>query len=502
MSAELPIETDDRTVRLAAAAGQTAFPADFPILAADHVEVWLTTAGDRARLVLGADYTVSGVLAPAGFTVTLTAPAAAGDIVEIRGAAPAGRTTGLTQAGRYDVKAMERELDLRSIVDIEQGHRIDELSDAGLLLEGDAYDARGRRIGNVGAPVTPTDVVRVQDLSELVSGETGIDPAYGYLRRDGSFPMEGPLDMDGHAIGNLPPPVQNNQAANKEYVDQVAGQSSLPARLQAKPAVRSDINAIVESGWYPVASTAVGNPIMARGHVFHLEHPDTGYAVQRFMRQSAREEYERFKNGGTWSSWTRVLANGSELGLSAYAPLSAPNFSGQVDVTSSVTEIVRLFGDGGAINVSLYENGARQGYFGYDPNYGMIIFNSTSGDWIYLDTDGGINAVKFRDTSAGSHLNVLHTGNFSSNYPEVPTSAADIGALLASLAFDAVGQYGFFIRNISNSLQPGATAAGSTLEYATAASSENTPDQLSPSGSWRVHGLASSGSATLWQRRS
>lgn len=84
--AEIPIAVNDRFRSLTATGGQTVFSGDFPIL--DKVELTVTrvVAGVRTVLVLDTDYTVSGVGAANGFTVTLASGATAGHVYEIAGA--------------------------------------------------------------------------------------------------------------------------------------------------------------------------------------------------------------------------------------------------------------------------------------------------------------------------------------------------------------------------------------------------------------------------------
>jgi hypothetical protein len=104
------IPNNDRVERLVASAGQSAFNYDFPIYAAGDLEVRRFRGDVQALLVLGADYTVAGVGQQPGGTLTLTAPALAGDLLVVRSAMPVQRTTKFENGGDLPAQSLNAEL--------------------------------------------------------------------------------------------------------------------------------------------------------------------------------------------------------------------------------------------------------------------------------------------------------------------------------------------------------------------------------------------------------
>lgn len=74
------VAANDAFAQVTATEGQTLLTADFPILSASELLVIRTRAGVDAALVLGDDYSVSGVKSASGFSVTLEDAAEAGDV--------------------------------------------------------------------------------------------------------------------------------------------------------------------------------------------------------------------------------------------------------------------------------------------------------------------------------------------------------------------------------------------------------------------------------------
>lgn len=89
-----PISVDDRyTDPVVATGGQTVFTYDFWIRDAAHLVVQQNDGTNINTLVLGVDYTVSGVDDPSGGTVTLLTGATAGHVYTIFGDLPLERTS-------------------------------------------------------------------------------------------------------------------------------------------------------------------------------------------------------------------------------------------------------------------------------------------------------------------------------------------------------------------------------------------------------------------------
>jgi hypothetical protein len=74
-----------RSSAFVATAGQTAFPLDWPVLAAGDVVVTRYRLGEPATLVLGADYAVTGAGQQTGAQIVLTTGSADKDVLLIEG---------------------------------------------------------------------------------------------------------------------------------------------------------------------------------------------------------------------------------------------------------------------------------------------------------------------------------------------------------------------------------------------------------------------------------
>lgn len=120
-----PIATNDRRIQATAAAAQTVFPYDFPVYADSEVAVYRTRAGVTTTLVLSTDYTVSGVGAQAGGSVTLTAGATLNDVITIVGAMPNARATDFQEQGDFRAEIINLELDRLAIQIQELRNRVD-----------------------------------------------------------------------------------------------------------------------------------------------------------------------------------------------------------------------------------------------------------------------------------------------------------------------------------------------------------------------------------------
>lgn len=118
MSTAFPIPRSDRRIDLAAAASQTVFTFPYPTLENQDVGVALQAPGATqfTALVYGLDYTVTGAPSSTGVTVTVTTPAASGDVYRLTGARIPSRTTSLAPYGTSYRAALETELDNLTLV--------------------------------------------------------------------------------------------------------------------------------------------------------------------------------------------------------------------------------------------------------------------------------------------------------------------------------------------------------------------------------------------------
>jgi len=140
----------------------TVFDYTYKIFDADDLVVILTAAdGTESTLVRGTHYSVDGVGNEDGGTVTLTGgPLATGDTLTILREIPVVQETDLRNQGAFYPETIEDELDRSRMIDQQlteaQGRTLKQTKGGG------SYDAKGRRIANLGAPVDGDDAANKQ----------------------------------------------------------------------------------------------------------------------------------------------------------------------------------------------------------------------------------------------------------------------------------------------------------------------------------------------------
>jgi hypothetical protein len=107
----VPASNDRLSGVYVASGGETVLAYDFRVLSGADLAVWRRRSGIDARLLLTTDYTVSGVGAAEGGSVTLAAAAIAGDLYLIEGARPQARTSDLVYAQALPPATLNAELD-------------------------------------------------------------------------------------------------------------------------------------------------------------------------------------------------------------------------------------------------------------------------------------------------------------------------------------------------------------------------------------------------------
>lgn len=135
-----------------------------------------------------------------------------------------------------------------------------------------------------------------------------------------------------------------------------------------------------------------------------------------------------------------------------------------------------------------------------DGNYRVSTSNGSgaaTGDRLRLDSSGNLFATGAIH-EAGQRV-------YSPNNPPPSLTPTQIGNALASMAYDAVGQYAMLWVAVDKGtwLVPGTVVPGSQLRYSTA---EGREPANSPPGNWRLHGRTNQGgqwgawNVSLWQR--
>lgn len=104
-----------------------------------------------------------------------------------------------------------------------------------------------------------------------------------YLKRDGSDPMTGDLDMDGHNINGLPAPTVGDQAATKDYVDDIltAGLAGLGTAVSCRVSRTNALNLGAGGGYVTWEAEVAdhGGMVDIVGHNTRLTIPQSGAYV-------------------------------------------------------------------------------------------------------------------------------------------------------------------------------------------------------------------------------
>ncbi|UYD59856.1 long-tail fiber protein [Aeromonas phage avDM9-HANS] len=127
-----------------------------------------------------------------------------------------------------------------------------------------------------------------------------------------------------------------------------------------------------------------------------------------------------------------------------------------------------------------------------------------SATWLTIDTAGTLTA--HNNMNVGGALMEGGQRVYSPRNPQPGMSAAQVGAALAALPMDAVGQYAMMYLAVNQGgwLGPGTVRPGSHLRYSTAEGRE--PAGNIPPGNWRLHGRTNEGGnwgpwqTSVWQR--
>ncbi len=169
-------------------AGQTGpLPADWPLFAAPDVSVQRLRAGTVSELVLGVDYSLSGV-GGTTFSASLLAGAEDGDEIVLIGDRVAARDSTLVSERASTPALLNKDLDIVYAQLQEFQRKVDAALTVGVF--GGDFDARGLRITNIADATEAQDAVSYSQMMEAVGlGGGGLDIS-------GLDPI-GPIDPNG-----------------------------------------------------------------------------------------------------------------------------------------------------------------------------------------------------------------------------------------------------------------------------------------------------------------
>lgn len=105
-----------------------------------------------------------------------------------------------------------------------------------------------------GATTTIASSLQVEGINNIeFTEEEESSGSGGDFKADGSVPMSGDLNLDGHTISNVGAPAQSDDAVNKGYVDDAIAQA-LPAVYSVGATAPADTRLL----WIDTNSTAGG----------------------------------------------------------------------------------------------------------------------------------------------------------------------------------------------------------------------------------------------------
>ncbi|WP_417329165.1 hypothetical protein [Halomonas cupida] len=171
----VPNDFNTKTYQLNGSATQ--FDTEFQFYDEDHLNVYLVVGDTATKLILGSDYSVSGAGDPFGGHVTYPlsgGPADNGELL-IERILPITQDTSFRNQGAYYPETIEQVIDESRMIDQQLQNQVDRSLK---IPEGqDFFDAKGRRIINVGDPVDPGDAVNrrylLEYFTDLESGAVG-----------------------------------------------------------------------------------------------------------------------------------------------------------------------------------------------------------------------------------------------------------------------------------------------------------------------------------------
>lgn len=181
-----------------------------------------------------------------------------------------------------------------------------------------SVDAKGRVVSNTA--VTTADITALADSQ--------------YLRLDGTTVMTGPLNAGNQVVTSVAPPVADNDAANKAYVDALTNGLSWKAAVRAATTVNGDLATAFAAGQVVDGVTLVlGDRILVKNQTAAAEngiYVVTAGAPTRAMDMNSAAEFDgaavfvqegSTNEGSGWTEQLTVTTVGAD-------PVSFTQFSG------------------------------------------------------------------------------------------------------------------------------------------------------------------------------
>lgn len=153
-------------------AGQTGpLTQDWILFSSDDIEVRRRRAGVIEDLVVGIDFTVSGVGDQDGFAVNLLAGAEEGDEIVLLGAREVSRDTTITSERAVTPTLINKDFDI-VYAQMQEATREGKRSFKTSLFDPNVFDLEGRRLQNIGDPLLPGDAVNLNSIQQALADAT------------------------------------------------------------------------------------------------------------------------------------------------------------------------------------------------------------------------------------------------------------------------------------------------------------------------------------------
>jgi len=327
----MTVPTNDNREQYQGNDSATVFPYAFRIFESSDLKVYLTDSeNNQALLAEGTDYTVSGAGDEDGGEVTYPVsgdPLAAGETLTILRVIDITQGTDLRNQGAYYPEVVEDEFDRSRMIDQQQQEEIDRSLRQPAASEG--YDAGGYRIENIADAEEDQDAVSKSQMDERFSNDV-ITQTSGHW------------DAKGKRLGNLSAPVADTDAATRGFSEGYtdAKVEAEKDRNTAALANEAQIRADADSAEAQIRATADANEAQTRAEAD---------ANEAQIRATADANEVQARAEGDANLQAQLTGN-IPLEASAFSPISWHDQSVGNSVTIPAGKNAWSFGP--AINVS------------------------------------------------------------------------------------------------------------------------------------------------------